>query len=433
MDNDILKIASMLGEDPDDIKEMALTTGAIPAGPFGDAGFVNKKKSKANKKRSRKKKKSGSDNKEGSVLYSGIEDDKHIEEASRVKKQVAAPTRLMTPEERKAKKKQEVNLHLKQKAQHLSPSNIRRPNSIIFNGGIDVNPMEVPDSTEMQGINARVEKAESSLGESWKKLTNIFNALRHLEMYDGKIQIFDKNKCHFYRQYRILNDIYSSGHSAYEEAQNEWGGGISPGLSMLPPVKGWRGIHNWNKNALERSRYVKNYVRQIAYVYLKHIGENVLITHMGSCSKADCLKSNHAHFLIKGYCDGFKEDGQVWNMTRAVKKVFKIRQKALQDFAAKRRKKKEKPPAPTLSPGDQARYDEEIATHGRVRGGQMAYVFQDYYYDLIHKNDKDEMPEVGPETAAKQGQAQAPNPTQVDEWAPFDISGYLTEDPDLFI
>ena len=91
MDNDILKIAGMLNEDPDDINEMSLTTGGIGgAVPLGGDGFETSSRKRKRKRKKVKKYRANSQGEpeEGEVLYSGVEENDHIKEATRRQKRM---------------------------------------------------------------------------------------------------------------------------------------------------------------------------------------------------------------------------------------------------------------------------------------------------------------------------------------------------------
>ena len=87
--DDILKISDFVDNDnpfKNPLKEMSLTSGAIPIAPLGGTGFKSAKRKKKKKKKgffSVDPTTGAPRQKAGNVLYSGVEDEEHIKEAGR--------------------------------------------------------------------------------------------------------------------------------------------------------------------------------------------------------------------------------------------------------------------------------------------------------------------------------------------------------------
>lgn len=322
--DDILKITDFVDEEnpfKNPLREMSLTTGAIPIAPLGDSGFKQNKSIKRKKKKKAKSYKADpvtGKPKNGEVLYSGLEDEEHLEEAEEEK--TRRPIRS---------KRERENARKKQAAKGLRPRRewaTRNLPKIFQTGGIEYLKGVDPKS-EFITLNRRIQ-GDPTLRSAKTELMKIIGVLR---------PIIPSGECLLLRQYARFIYLPSSA-----KALNDWEAG---GLSMRQPPAGWWGIRNWRRDISDLDRYQRSYVNQIYFKYLQRV-RTIYDEHNAICENNFCRDLGHAQFLINGYCGGFKIDtGEFWSLGDAVKEVAEEKD---QDFAifSKRKRGKVRPEAP---------------------------------------------------------------------------------------
>ena len=335
--DDILKISDFDDEDPfkAPIREMSLTTGALPIAPLGGSGF-EREASKSTKKRKKKKnkgyfsvdKQSGKPVQKGAnILFSGIDDEEYLEEAKKPKRKSRGKLR--------SQKKIDAAKDKKAAPILVPPEKFARDLPQIFKtGGIEYLRGRDPE-VELKKIDQQIE-GNPALINAKQRMALIVGTLRQAGQ---KIDY-----CVLLRHYNITNNIYSNILNQDPEDDWEtdvgWGGGIS----MVSPPTGWWGIHKWTPAKLDR--YKKLYIDQIYAKYLQRVRVQY-DEHVAECGFLDCGAIHHVMFLKEFYCEGTNPDtGKSWSLGDAVKLMAEEMDVRKRVFQGNRRGGKVKPQTP---------------------------------------------------------------------------------------